>query len=199
MIAYLRGRIVKRDATCATLEVGGIGYSLTMSTQALAGLGEVGAEATVYTLLQIRDDAPVLFGFSDLEEKSLFEKLITISSIGPKVALSALSSFAPADLALCISDGDVARLASVPGIGKKTAQRIVLELKGSLELEAANEAADKKGSPASERNEANEALLNMGFTTSEIQAALKGFDASKEGNASAAALVRYALKRLGGR
>jgi len=191
MISYLHGRLNQRDEQGATIEVAGVGYRLLMSTQSLATAGELGAEATIYTLLQIRDDTLVLYGFTTTEEKALFEKLITVSGIGPKVALSALSSFAPGELALLISEGDVKRISTVPGIGTKTAQRLVLELKGILEL-------DMKRSDETdevESKEATNALLSMGFTNSEIIAALKGYEGPGD---DTSALLRYALKRLGG-
>jgi len=195
MISYLRGRLVQRDALGVTIEIQGVGYRLTMSTLSIASLGELYSEVVVHTLLQIRDDVPQLFGFISIDEKTLFEKLISVSGIGPKVALSALSSFSSSELARHISEGDVARISSIPGIGKKTAQRMVLELKGVLELDDAVSGDSLEKESASERKEVSDALLGMGFTTSEIQAALKGYEGA---DTSTSALLRYALKRLGG-
>ena len=207
MITYLRGRLQERDEQGCTIEVAGIGYRLTMATQSVISIGDVGNEVTVYTLLQIRDDIPVFFGFATREERALFEKLVSVSGVGPKVALSALSTFIPAELARAIAEGDITRIATVPGIGKKTAQRIVLELKGILELQdeerrgganvGANDGANSKidAGYKETHKETTDALLNMGFTMSEIQAALKGYDGK---NTDALALLRYALKRLGG-
>ena len=195
MIAYLHGRLVQRDEQGVTVEVAGVGYRLLMATASLVSIGDIGSTVTVYTLLQIRDDAPVLFGFAALEEKSLFEKLTTVTGVGPKVALSALSTFAAAELARRISEGDVTRIATIPGIGKKTAQRIVLELKGILELDGETPGAALEGVADSARKDATDALLSMGFTLPEIQAALKGY--AEEG-ADSEALLRYAFKRLGG-
>lgn len=194
MISYLRGRLVARDNRGVTVEVAGIGYQLTMSTHSIASLGSIGSEVTIFTLLQIRDDVVSLYGFSSTEEKALFEKLVTVTGIGPKVALSALSSFSPTELSHSIAEGDVTRISSVPGIGKKTAQRIVLELKGILEL-AEDSGALGQSPTLPERTDARDALLGMGFTTAEIQAAFMGYDGA---DTSTSALIRYALKRLGG-
>ena len=194
MIAYVRGRLEERNEQGCTVDVAGIGYRLTMATRSVISLGEIGGEVTVYTLLQIRDDTPLFFGFATLDEKALFEKLVTVSGVGPKVALSALSTFTPAELTRIISEGDVTRIALVPGIGKKTAQRIVLELKGVLELDEERQTITGKTINTGQK-EATDALLSMGFTMPEIQAALKGYD---DENTDASALLRYALKRLGG-
>ena len=164
-----------------------------MSQASLSKLPEAGQRALVYTHLQVRDDGMSLFGFLSLEEKALFEKLITVSGVGPKVALAALSSYTPDQLADLIAAQDVAAVQRIPGVGKKTASRIILELKGSLDQgieslfaqdgQAANQALDG----------ASEALLSMGFTSAEIELALKG---APDG-ASEASLLQYALKKLG--
>ena len=150
-------------------------------------------------VVQVREDAFALYGFLSLEEKGLFEKLIGVSGIGPKVALSALSSFTPAALAEAIAAQDVARVQKIPGVGKKSAQRIILELKGSLDqgiqsLFAADGAAASVVDAANAAKAgATEALLSMGFTSEEAEIALKGApDGSDESK-----LLQYALRRLG--
>ena len=193
MIAFLDGTVAGKTLTGAYINVGGVGYEVGMSQTSLAKLPAVGERALVYTYLQVRDDAMALFGFASLEEKALFEKLITVSGIGPKVALAALSSYAPDQLAKLIAAQDVAAVQRIPGIGKKTASRIILELKGSLDqgigglfeqdAQAANKALEG----------AKEALLSMGFTTGEIELSLTGAPE----NATESALLQYALKKLG--
>lgn len=193
MIAFLEGTIAGRTLASAFLNVGGVGFEVGMSQASLSKLPETGQRALVYTHLQVRDDGMSLFGFLSLEEKALFEKLITVSGVGPKVALAALSSYTPDQLADLIAAQDVAAVQRIPGIGKKTASRIILELKGSLDQgigslfaqdgQAANQALDG----------ASEALLSMGFTSVEIELALKG---APDG-ASEASLLQYALKKLG--
>ena len=193
MIAFLEGTVAGRTPTSAFLNVGGVGFEVGMSQASLSKLPEAGQRALVYTHLQVRDDGMSLFGFLSLEEKALFEKLITVSGVGPKVALAALSSYTPDQLADLIAAQDVAAVQRIPGVGKKTASRIILELKGSLDQgieslfaqdgQAANQALDG----------ASEALLSMGFTSAEIELALKG---APDG-ASEASLLQYALKKLG--
>ncbi|MHB1016407.1 MAG: Holliday junction branch migration protein RuvA [Coriobacteriia bacterium] len=191
MIAQVSGRIAAKSANSCIIEIGGLGLRVAMATSALAHLPAVGDDVTVYTHLQVREDDLSLYGFESLEERELFEKLITVSGVGPKVALSILSALTPAALADAVMREDDGLIATVPGIGKKTAQRLIIELKdriGGL----AGDARQAAGGGAS--TEASDALASMGFSAGEIAAALKGYD----GPADAQALLRYALKRLGG-
>lgn len=193
MIAFLDGVVAGKTLTSAYVNVNGVGFEVGMSGSSLAKLPSSGERVVVHTYLQVRDDGMSLFGFLSLEEKALFEKLITVSGVGPKVALAALSSYAPDQLANLIAAQDVAAVQRIPGIGKKTASRIILELKGSLDegiggLFAADEAAVSKAVKG-----AREALLSMGFTTAEIDLSLRG----APDDASESALLQYALKKLG--
>ena len=193
MIAFLTGTVAAKTLTAAYIDVNGIGFEVGMSTNALAAL-EVGKATTVQTYMQVRDDGMSLFGFTTAEEKALFEKLIAVSGVGPKVALAALSSYTPAALAELIAAQDIAAVQRIPGVGKKTASRIVLELKGSLDQGMGGlfgEAAPTAENAA--LASAREALLSMGFTSAEIDLALKG--APEAG--TDAVLLQYALKRLG--
>lgn len=191
MICSLRGTVMSKLANSAIIEVAGVGYAVGMSTASLATLPAVGDEAFVWTYMAVREDGIALYGFCSQEERVLFEKLIGVSGIGPKVALSALSTFAVDTFTSIITAGDATRVATVPGIGKKTAQRIVLELKGSVEeLLGGNlfeNAADEGGTSA-----ATQALLAMGFTSAEVELALKGYDGSDDAEA-----LRWGLKKLG--
>lgn len=134
MIAMLTGRIAAKSTTHVVLDVGGVGFSVAMSTASIATLPAEGDEVTVHTHLHVREDELALFGFESAEEKGLFEQLITVSGVGPKVALSVLSSLSPAAFADAVATEDVARLSTVPGIGRKTAQRMILDLKDRLSL-----------------------------------------------------------------
>ena len=129
MIAFLDGTLAGKTLASAFVNVGGVGFEVGMSQAGLAKLPATGEHVTVHTYLQVRDDGMSLFGFLSLEEKALFEKLITVSGVGPKVALAALSSYAPSQLADLIAAQDVAAVQRIPGVGKKTASRIILELK----------------------------------------------------------------------
>lgn len=193
MIAFLNGMVAAKTPSAAYINVGGVGFQVGMSQASLSQLPEKGADVLVYTYLQVRDDGMSLYGFLTLEEKALFEKLITVSGVGPKVALAALSSYTPAQLADLIAAQDVAAVQRIPGIGKKTASRIILELKGSLDQGIGGLFAQDGQTANQALDGASEALLSMGFTSVEIELALKG---APDG-ASEAALLQYALKKLG--
>lgn len=194
MIAFLTGKVAAKGVGYCLLEVGGVGYRLSMSTSSLSALPAVGDEVMVHTHLHVREDELSLFGFESDAEKTAFEQLITVSGVGPKVALATLSALSPEALAVAVSSEDVATISGVSGIGKKTAQRIILDLKDKLADGEFGPIARANGSGAGAAlAEATEALLGMGFTSAEASAALKGADDSSD----AQALLRYALLRLG--
>ena len=193
MIAFLEGVIAGKTLASVYLNVGGVGFEVGMSQAGLSKLPQVGEQVLVHTYLQVRDDGMSLFGFLSLEEKALFEKLITVSGVGPKVALAALSSYTPAELATLIAAQDIAAVQRIPGVGKKTASRIVLELKGSLDQGIGGLFADDEQVVSKAVEGAREALLSMGFTSAEADLALKG--APEDGTEST--LLQYALKKLG--
>ena len=195
MIAYLKGKLAAKNAYGAIIDVGGVGYELFMSTHALAVLPGVGEHAQVWTHLQVKEDDMSLYGFTDLAEKELFIRLTGVSGIGPKMALAALSTFKSADLAATVADGDVARIATIPGVGKKTAQRIVLELQGVLKQEPTLFAQSQAPEAGGALRDAADALAAMGFSADEAAAALKGYSGKADDSSS---MVRYALKRMGG-
>jgi holliday junction DNA helicase RuvA len=194
MIAFLTGRVVGKSPTHALIEVHGVGYQLAMSSSSLYALPPDGDTVTVHTYLYVREDELSLFGFESLAEKKAFEMLITVSGVGPKVALAALSTLSPDDLAAAVAAEDVAMISSVPGIGAKTAQRIILDLKDKLGAGSGRAATPRGGAAATASAEATDALLGMGFSAAEAAAALKGHDAAAS---DPQALLRYALQRLG--
>jgi len=176
------------------LQVGGIGFAIGMSATSLSSMPDMGAYVKVHTYLQVREDALAMYGFASQPEKRLFERLITVSGIGPKVALAALSTFTPDALAHAIMANDAAAVSRIPGVGKKTAARIVLELQGALESSDAVSGAASSAAVATDTiGVVVEDLLAMGFTSAEADVALKG--ASEDGSESD--LLQYALKRLG--
>ena len=199
MIAFLKGIVAAKFAQKAYLDVNGVGFEVNMSLTGIASLPDVGSSASVLTYLQTRDDGMTLYGFSTKKEKALFEKLIGVSGVGPKVALAALSYYTPSDLVAAIAAQDVARVSKIPGVGKKTASRIILELKGYFDMNAAVQLqlgaaqAMPVAEVASAEASVRDALLSMGFTSTEADLALKG---APEG-ASEQALLQHALKRLG--
>lgn len=196
MIAFLTGRVAGKGTTHLLLDVGGVGFRLALSAASAAALPAVGDIVTVHTYLHVREDELSLFGFENETEKALFEKLITVNGVGPKVALAALSSFSPSTLADAIAREDVALISEIPGVGVKTAKRIILDLKDRLDaigIESKTPREDT-GSSAVEV-EVREALLAMGFSSAEIVAAMKGF----AGDAlDTQAQLKHALRRLGG-
>ena len=191
MIAFLNGTVAAvLPPQTAYIDVAGVGYAVAMPGGDLGKLA-VGEEARVLTYLSVTENGIALFGFLSEEERALFEKLIGVS------ALAALSTFSPAELADAIASQDIARVSHIPGVGKKTAERIILELKGTLEGGMASLFSQGEVEPA--RNlavqGATEALLSMGFTSAEAEVALRGAPE----DAGEGALLQYALKRLGSR
>lgn len=200
MISFLRGRIFSKGVQQVVLDVGGVGYSITMASRSIDSLGKVGDEVLVLVSMQVKEDGISLYGFAEEQERSLFEKLIAVSGVGPKAAMAALSSYDAPHLMKIIGGGDVTAMSKVPGIGKKTAERIVVDLKGTYEQFAQSTLvsvdADDAAVPvdATSTAEATEALISMGFTSQETELALKGYT----GPDDASEIVRYALRRLGG-
>jgi holliday junction DNA helicase RuvA len=165
VIAQLRGRILDKQPNRIVLDVNGVGYDVFVPLSTFYGLGDSGAEIVLRIHTHVREDALALYGFATPLEQELFERLIGISGIGPKVALAVLSGIEPAELMRAIERADVARLTGIPGIGKKTSERIVLELKDRLpRAVVASASPDAAASPSdSVRDDVLSALLNLGY------------------------------------
>lgn len=191
MIAGLEGTLAALAGDHAVINVGGVFYRVFMPGSILGTLGRVGDKVRVHTHLYIREDQMALYGSPDERQVDLFETLLGVSGIGPKVALSILSSMPSDALENAIASGNVDLLTRVPGIGRKTASRLVLELKGKLELAAT---ANIVGS-ATIASDVVDALTGLGYTPAEIQAALSGV--SRDEEMTTEDMVLYALKRLG--
>jgi Holliday junction DNA helicase RuvA len=175
VIARLRGRPVTRGADGLVLDVGGVGY-LVAATPAVLRAADGAAEVTVETYLHVREDALQLYGFADAGERELFTHLLTVNGIGPKVALAVVSGSPAAELRRAIALGDAARFQAIPGIGKKTAERIVLELReklGEADLIAPVPAAAQAGGHVVARD----ALVELGYSVAEAEQALAPIDA----------------------
>ncbi len=172
MIARLRGQPVGRGAEGLILDVNGVGYLVHATPRALAKAD--GAELTVETYLHVREDALSLYGFADAEERELFIHLLSVSGIGPKVALAIVSGSAPSELKRAIAREDTARFQAIPGIGKKTAQRVVLELKEKLAGSDYVSVSEKDGGDA--HLVAREALVELGYSLVEAEQALAQID-----------------------
>lgn len=193
MIAFLEGRIASKDAGRLVLDVGGVGYLLHMAHASVSSLPPVGDTVRILCIMSVSDAGAFLYGFVDDRERSMFEMLTNVSGVGPKMALSALSVYDIGALERAIAMQDVKAISKVPGIGKKIASRIILELKDSFDAEG----SDAEGlSVSPDRPDAFisvlEALSSMGFTASEVEHALAGGDS----NASESELLQYALRRM---
>ncbi|MBQ7288229.1 MAG: Holliday junction branch migration protein RuvA [Clostridia bacterium] len=195
MIYSLRGVLIESDATSLVVECGGVGYRCTASLNTLSDLPKMNSEVFVYTYMAVREDAVDLFGFRDKAELEMFRLLISVNGVGPKAAISMLSQFKPSDISLCIASGDSKSLTRAAGIGGKTAQRIVLELKDKIvsgatvgsDTASAATAADSSGA-----SEAVSALVALGYSLSEASAAVGKLDKS----APTQQLIKDALKQL---
>ena len=162
MIAHLRGRLFRKSPNQAVVECGGVGYDVTISVATFSALPGEGAEVSLTIFTHVREDQIALFGFAEVQEKRLFERLLTISGIGPKLAITVLSGIAAERLVTAIRAQDHATLTRIPGIGKKTAERVVLELKDKLDdLATAPVAAGVRLGAAGE--DALSALVNLGY------------------------------------
>ena len=199
MIASLRGTLAGRGAGQCVVETSGVGYRVSVSSHTERGLPEIGEPVFLHTHQVVREDALQLFGFADLEERRLFELLITVSGVGPKVALAALSGLEPAALARAIREENLAQLVGIPGVGRKTAERLVVELRDKLELAAAAKAAapsaDRVLLPHAERyDDAVAALMTLGYSRAQAQDAIKKVAGAED--LSLESLVRQSLARL---
>jgi Holliday junction DNA helicase RuvA len=172
MIAFLRGRLLSKSPNRAIVECGGVGYDATISVATFTSLPPEGAEARLHIYTHVREDQIALFGFAEPDEKRLFERLLTISGIGPKLAITVLSGIDAARLVAAIRGNDHATLTRIPGIGKKTADRVVLELKDKLDdMAVAPSAASARYGPAGD--DALSALVNLGYARPIAQRAIE--------------------------
>jgi Holliday junction DNA helicase RuvA len=162
VIARLRGRLSDKQPNRVVVDVNGVGYDLFVPLSTFYNLGEPGSEVALRVHTHVREDALALYGFATPLEQDLFERLIGISGIGPKLALAVLSGLEPAELTRAIERGDVAKLTGIPGVGKKTSERIVLELKDRLPRAAAPASAAGEPPPAT-RDDVLSALVNLGY------------------------------------
>lgn len=195
MIAYLRGTVQYVTADAVVLNVNGVGYEVFCSGSAHVKLSGA-KEGEVYTYLQVKEDGVALYGFSSLDEKNMFLKLVSVSGVGPKMGIAVLSAMSTADLAAAIAMSDVRKLCTVKGLGKKTAERIVLELKEKVAKEAAMQsgASDFAAAPQSGDEDAILGLMSMGFTRAECE---KGVKAAHESGASTIEeVIQAALRNL---
>jgi Holliday junction DNA helicase RuvA len=177
MIAYLRGTLLEKHPNSAVIEVGGVGYEVNIPVSTFSALPDAGRIVELRIHTHVREDALSLFGFHSNDEKVLFEKLIAVSGIGPKLAITVLSGLNTADLVAAIRHGQVNQLVRIPGVGKKTAERIVLELRDKLEMlrggEALPEGGEKREALTPVEEDVMSALINLGCNRAAAETALR--------------------------
>ena len=171
MIAHLRGKLLSKHPNQAIVETGGVGYDVTISVPTFSDLPAVGGDVALHIHTHVREDMLALYGFLRSAEKTLFEKLITVSGIGPKLAITILSGMAADEMVNAIRGNDIARLTRIPGIGKKTAERMVLELRDKLPPEKAGESPATPTLSAVEEDVLS-ALMNLGYQRASAEKAL---------------------------
>lgn len=192
MIAFLDGILAGKGSNEAYIDVGGVGYLACMSASSISKLPEIEEPVRILTYMNVTESGITLYGFLEQLEMDIFKAMISVSGIGPKLALAALSTFSPEDLIEAIVLQDVKTLSHIPGVGKKSAQRIALEIKDKFSNDGALPTKNISGEGAGTLAIVREALLSMGFTSSECELALKGAPADAEESD----LLQYALKKL---
>jgi Holliday junction DNA helicase RuvA len=197
MIHRLRGTLVEKDTDGVVLDVSGVGYRTSASLTTLRALPSLGEECVIHARMVVREDAILLFGFATREERSAFDALTAVSKVGPKLALAVLSSMSPPEIAEAVARGDVLKFASVPGLGRKSAERLVLELKGKdiavfAPEPAISSAGNDGGGPYME---AREALTALGYSLEEAERALNSIPPQE----TVEKYIKEALRRIGSR
>ena len=195
MIGLLRGRLLDKRPNQVILDVGGVGYLVAVPLSTFAALGDLHAEVTLLIHTHVREDALALYGFLSAREKHLFELLLGASGVGPSLALKILSGMNVEELVPAIRTGDLARLTKIPGVGRKTAERMVVELKDKLEAVAAEAEKPTAASPAGVEADVRSALTNLGYDERTADAAVKEAKI-QTGTASFEKLLRASLSAL---
>jgi holliday junction DNA helicase RuvA len=194
MIAALRGRVAGKHVPRLIVDVQGVGYDVQVPLSTYVKVGELGAEVSLHVHTYVREDQIALFGFGTPLEQQIFERLLAVSGIGPKVALAVLSGIQPADLVEAVQVGDPARLVAIPGIGRKTAERIVLELRDRLPA-ALGSAEDAAAPPSGIRADLLSALVNLGYPRPAVEKAVTAA-VKADPDATFELALRDALARL---
>ncbi len=192
MIAFLKGLLCSVDQDSVVLDVNGVGYQIQVPLPMLANLPAVGSEMLLYTYMVLREDGVSLYGFDDVEYLRYFKMLLGVNGVGPKGALSLLSSVTPDGLAMAVNEGNAGLISKAPGIGMKTAQRIILELKDKLKTGLAGNILP--GSMTGINNDAIEALISLGFDSTQSVNYVNNAVNVLGSDAPLTEVVRYALK-----
>ena len=196
MIAYVKGKLDTKTNTFVVIDVQGIGYRVFMPAKSIENLGEIGQEVKVYTHYYVREDNISLYGFFSNEELRMFELLISVSGVGAKSAIAMLSEISPSSFALAVITDDISKLVKIPGVGKKTAARIILELKDKLKTEDSIEANEEVNAQIEKYNNTGEAIAALqvlGYTRKEIEKVFEKIDTK---NLELEEIIKDALKYL---
>jgi Holliday junction DNA helicase RuvA len=197
LIGHLRGRLAAKHPPVLLVDVGGVGYEIEAPMSTFYGLPGVGVEVSLHTHLVVREDAHVLFGFGTERERSLFRELIKVSGVGPRIALGILSGASVDEFHRCVEAQDAASLTRIPGIGRKTAERLIVEMRDRLKalagpaFETRGAAAGGSGAPASPQAEAFSALVALGYKPAEVTRLLQKVDPAVT---TTEELIRHALR-----
>jgi Holliday junction DNA helicase RuvA len=193
MIGSLRGRLAHKQPPQIILECGGVGYEVETPMSTFLALPGIGSELFLHTHLVVREDAQTLFGFSTEEEKTLFRSLLKVSGVGAKMGLAILSGMSVADFQRCVQYEDTAMLVKIPGVGKKTAERLIIEMRDRIDKTSVESGSDKSPTTRSDpRNEAFDALISLGYRANEINRLLGRLDTAEK---SAEDIIRLALRQ----
>ena len=197
MLYNVKGKLTVSDVNFIVVECGGVGFKCFTTLNTVKNIGKIGDEVNVFTYLAVRDDAMDLYGFATLDELNAFKLLITVSGIGPKAAAAILSELSPDRLAICIASGDAKSITKAQGVGKKTAERVVLELKDKMGAITVGDTSDAVSSVAavsesSNSSKAVEALVALGYSQSDAAVVVGSMDKSL----SVDEMIRHGLKQL---
>lgn len=199
MIAHLRGRVLRKAPHEVVVDVGGVGYRVAIPVSTFYRVGDEGDELSLRIYTQVREDTLALFGFLTAAEQEVFERLIAVAGVGPKLAVGILSGIDVSDFVAALRGNDLARLTRIPGVGKKTAERLVLELKDKMPTLLAGEPeAEAPPAPASPKDDLLSALANLGYSRSEVERAVDRALAA-DGAGRFEDLLRRALQLVAGR
>jgi holliday junction DNA helicase RuvA len=195
MIATLRGRLAFKQAPQIVIECNGVGYEVDTPMSTFLSLPETGADIMLHTHLQVREDAHTLFGFSTPEEKQLFRLLLKITGVGARMALGILSGMSVSDFTRCVQYEDTATLVRIPGVGKKTAERLIVEMRDRIDTDKVTALPKGPVKPGNARSEAVDALVALGYKPAEVNKLVANLDTDDK---SAEDIIRLALKRAVG-
>lgn len=193
MIGSLRGRLTFKQAPQIVIECGGVGYEVEMPMTTFLDLPEIGSDLFLYTHLVVREDAQILYGFSTVDERLLFRTLLKVNRVGAKMALGVLSAMTANDFRRCVEYEDTTTLSKIPGVGKKTAERLIIEMRDRIDIVAPTSTGGVTVSvDASARSEAFEALVSLGYKANEVNKLISKLDTEDK---SAEDIIRLALRQ----